>query len=76
MASVKITSGELREGDKLLISGGSTGAMELTVRGLRVDDNEVLVAGKGTEASFAVPGKVRAGDRVQILKERIAEEEI
>lgn len=76
VASVKITSGVLREGDKLLISGGSTGAMELTVRGLRVDDQEVMEAGKGTEASFAVPGKVRAGDRVQILKERIAEEEI
>lgn len=76
VASVKMQSGVLRKGDRILISGSSTGAMEVMIGELRVADSPVESACKGEEASFAVPGKVRTGDRVQILKERIAEEEV
>ncbi len=69
-AAVRMDTGVLRNGDRLLITGPATGACEVTAEGIRVDDREVMQAVKGEEVSFILKERVRPGDKVQILKER------
>lgn len=55
---------ELLEGDEVVITGPSTGAMIVTVKDLHVDGHPAQRAVKGDAITFAVPGKVRPADRL------------
>lgn len=59
-----IEAGELHIGDKLLVTGPTTGAMYLTLEEARVDLGAVEVVPKGVYVSFKVPGKVRPADKL------------
>lgn len=59
-----IEAGELHIGDKLLVTGPTTGAMYLTLEEARVDLGAVDVVPKGAYVSFKVPGKVRPADKL------------
>lgn len=59
-----IEAGELRVGDKLLVTGPTTGAMYLELEEARVDLGAVDVVPKGVYVSFKVPGKVRPADKL------------
>ena len=59
-----IEAGELHVGDKLLVTGPTTGAMYLTLAEARVDLGAVDVVPKGVYVSFKVPGKVRPADKL------------
>ncbi len=59
-----IEAGELHVGDKLLVTGPTTGAMYLTLEEARVDLGAVDVVPKGVYVSFKVPGKVRPADKL------------
>ena len=59
-----IEAGELNVGDKLLVTGPTTGAMYLDLEEARVDLGTVDVVPKGVYVSFKVPGKVRPADKL------------
>lgn len=59
-----IEAGELHVGDKLLITGPTTGAMYVDLEEARVDLGAVDTVPKGVYVSFKVPGKVRPADKL------------
>ncbi len=57
-------------GDKLLITGPTTGVIYVTAEEIHDDNGPVQVAQQGTRVSVAVPAKVRPSDKLfKILKE-------
>ena len=59
-----IEAGELHVGDKLLITGPTTGAMHVDLEEARVDLGAVDTVPKGVYVSFKVPSKVRPADKL------------
>ena len=69
VAEFQVEAHEIRVGDKLLITGPTTGAMYIdSVEEIRYDLKPVEVAKKGQRISIAVPDKVRPSDKVFILE--------
>ena len=64
VAEFKVEAGELNKGDKLLITGPTTGAVYLNADELRVDLKPVDKATKGQHVSFIVPDKIRPSDKL------------
>ena len=54
----------MQVGDKLLITGPTTGAVYLTLEEARVDLGAVERVPKGSYVSFKVPVKVRPNDKL------------
>ena len=67
VAEFLIEAAELDAGDKLLITGPTTGALFLTLDDPRVDLKTVKHVGKGTHVSFRVPQKIRPSDKLYKL---------
>lgn len=61
-------------GDKLLITGPTTGVMYVTVSEIRLELDPVQTAPKGTHVSIPVPDKVRPSDKLFLL-EKVKREE-
>lgn len=59
-----IEAAELNVGDKLLITGPTTGAMYVTLDEARVDLKPVDVVKKGVHVSFKVPDRIRPSDKL------------
>ena len=59
-----IEAGEIKAGDKILITGPTTGAVYLTLEDPRVNLKTVETVRKGDRVSFKVPGKVRPSDKL------------
>ena len=59
-----IEAGELHVGDKLLITGPTTGAMYVDLEEARVDLGAVDTVPKGVYVSFKVPAKIRPADKL------------
>ena len=64
VAEFVIESNELNVGDKILITGTTTGVIEEVVDEIRFDLEPVNCAVKGQHISFRVPGKVRPNDKL------------
>ncbi|MFP5470404.1 MAG: U32 family peptidase [Bacteroidia bacterium] len=60
----KIESHDLKKGDKILITGPTTGVIESTIDSIRINDVEVEQAGKGDEVTFAVEKMIRQSDKL------------
>ena len=69
VAEFLIEAAEIKVGDKLLITGPTTGAMYLTLEEARVDLKPVETVKKGTHVSFKVPDKIRPSDKLYIMKD-------
>lgn len=69
IAEIQFDTGSLKKGDFLLITGPTTGVLEMRVESLH-QDSEVLSAEKGTTATIPVSGKVRKNDRVYLVEKR------
>lgn len=69
VAEVRVQAGTLRVGDEIWIMGKSTGALRTTISELHIGEEgqPVPSADKGALASFPVPEKVRAGDKVYLI---------
>lgn len=65
---------EFSVGDKLLITGPTTGVMYVTVSEIRLELDPVQTAPKGTHVSIPVPDKVRPSDKLFLLEEVKREE--
>ena len=59
-----IEAGELHVGDKLLITGPTTGAMYVDLEEARVDLGAVDTVPQGVYVSFKVPDKIRPADKL------------
>lgn len=64
VAEFLIEATEISVGDKLLVTGPTTGAMYLTLDEVRYDLNPVQTARKGMHVSFKVPDKIRPNDKL------------
>lgn len=68
VAEFKIEACELHQGDKILVTGPTTGALYATVEGMRHDTPEPIEVGrKGWHISIAMP-KVRRGDMLFVIE--------
>ena len=60
---------EFSVGDRLLVTGPTTGVMYLTADEIRLELNPVQTAPKGTHVSIPVPAKIRPSDKLFLLTE-------
>jgi len=70
VAEIALQSGNLRIGDKILITGNTTGAIETFITRILHDDKDVDFAGTGIKVTVPIETKVRENDKVFVLKER------
>ena len=69
VAEFQVEAHDIKVGDKLLITGPTTGAMYIDeVKEIRYDLKPVEVAKKGQRISIAVPDKVRPNDKVFVIE--------
>lgn len=64
VAEVAVEASEIETGDKLLITGATTGVMYLDCKEIRYDLKPVQKAEKGWRISIPVTGKVRPHDKI------------
>ena len=64
IAQFLIENKELSVGDKILISGPTTGDQELTITNLFVEGNASETAKKGDQITFEVPFRIRLSDKL------------
>lgn len=67
VAEFLIEAGEIKVGEKLLITGPTTGALFLNLEDPRVDLKPVEIVKKGEHVSFKVPEKIRPSDKLYKL---------
>nr|WP_315257231.1 rhodanese-related sulfurtransferase [uncultured Flavobacterium sp.] len=60
---------EVNSGDKILISGPTTGNQELVLDRMIVDDAEVATAKTGDRVTFEVPFRIRLSDKIYKILE-------
>lgn len=68
VAEFLIEAAELHVGDKLLITGHTTGAMYVTLDEARVNLKPVDTVKKGAHVSFKVPARIRPNDKLYIIQ--------
>jgi len=59
-----VEAGEFQPGDKLLVTGPTTGALYITASDIHGDSGPVEKAAKGMRVSIPVPEKVRPSDKL------------
>ena len=64
MAEFTVEATTFQVGDRLLITGPTTGAMYVTATEIHDDNGPVQVAQQGTRVSIAVTDKVRPSDKL------------
>jgi U32 family peptidase len=69
IAQFKIEAYDIKKGDKLLITGPTTGAQELCLDELFVEDSQADKATKGDECTFKVPFRIRMSDKLYKMVE-------
>ena len=69
VAQFQIEAYDLNKGDKILITGPTTGAKELILEELFVDEKPAEKAGKGESVTFKTPFRIRLSDKLYKLVE-------
>ena len=64
VAEFLLEAGELRKGDEVIITGPTTGVLEIQVEEMQVDQQRVDIVTKGTRFSIPVPEKIRPSDKL------------
>jgi putative protease len=64
VAEIKLENGDLGKGEKILITGPSTGVLEFTTDEIRVDLRETQIALKGEFCSIKISDFLRRSDKV------------
>ncbi|HBH06531.1 MAG TPA: collagenase-like protease [Flavobacteriales bacterium] len=59
-----LKNGELQDGEEIIITGPTTGIIEMRAKSLRLDDQEVNAVKKGDRFTMPVSEKVRSADKV------------
>ena len=74
VAEFLVEAAELHVGDKLLITGHTTGAMYVNLDEARVNLKPVDTVKKGAHVSFKVPDRIRPNDKLYIMRSTGIEE--
>ena len=74
VAEFLVQAAELNAGDKLLITGPTTGAVYATLDNPYVDEKPVERVLKGEHVTFKLKEKIRENDKLYILKSVVNEE--
>lgn len=69
VAHFKMESQSVKIGDRILITGPTTGVVESSISSLRVDDKEVEQASRGEEITFPLKETIRSSDKIYKLVE-------
>ena len=69
-AQCRVQAQTLREGDTILVTGATTGAERIVVKGLRANGTETSSAEKGTDATFVSPVRLRENDKVYRIEQK------
>ena len=69
VAEFTVDAADFKLGDKLLITGPTTGVMYLDAKEIRLELEPVDYAPKGTHVSIPVPGKIRQSDKLFKLEQ-------
>jgi hypothetical protein len=67
VAEFSVEATTFKVGDRLLITGPTTGVIYVTADEIHDDNGPVEVALQGTRVSIAVPEKVRPSDKLFLL---------
>lgn len=67
IAQFKVEAQSISVGDKILITGPTTGVLEHEITSLMVDDKAVETAVRGDEITFPVPDRIRKSDKLYKL---------
>lgn len=70
IVQIYLSSGRIRENDRCLITGPTTGAVEGVISSLQVDDKKFASAEKGMYVTFPFAHTVRKNDSFFLLEER------
>ena len=70
VAEVLLQSGNLRVGQRVLITGPTTGAIEFEIPSMQVLEHPADFAGPGADVCFPLATKVRQNDKLFALKSR------
>lgn len=70
VADIKVETRPLSVGDEIMIIGNTTGVYEDFVKEIRVDNNNVSVAGKGQICSIPLHSELHRGDKLYVLKNK------
>ena len=69
VAEFTVDAADFKLGDKLLITGPTTGVMYVDAKEIRLELEPVDYAPKGTHVSIPVPGKIRQSDKLFKLEQ-------
>ena len=69
IAEFKIEAYDIKKGDKILVTGPSTGAQELEISEMFVNDNLSELAQKGDSCTIKTPFRIRLSDKLYKLVE-------
>ncbi|MFN8273716.1 MAG: peptidase U32 family protein [Flavobacteriaceae bacterium] len=69
IAEFKIEAYDIKKGDKMLITGPTTGAQEFELNDFLVNDNSADKAIKGDSCTFKVPFRIRLSDKLYKMVE-------
>jgi len=64
VAEFKIETGSLKNGEEILVTGPTTGVVEMMATGIRVTNGAVEEAFKGEYFSIHIPHKIRKNDKI------------
>ena len=69
VAEFTVEASTFRQGDKMLITGPTTGVIYVTADEIHGDDGPIVEAQQGTRVSLRVPAKVRPSDKLFKLEQ-------
>lgn len=69
IAEFKIEAYDIKKGDRMLITGPTTGAQEFELDDFLVNDAQAEKAGKGDSCTFKVPFRIRLSDKLYKMVE-------
>ncbi|MGM5482094.1 MAG: U32 family peptidase [Nanobdellota archaeon] len=69
VAEIKLETGQINKGDKLLVQGQKTGNLEVQVESIQLNDGQVSSAKKGDTIGIKSP-LIRKNDKVYVFKKR------
>lgn len=69
IAEFKIEAYDIKKGDRMLITGPTTGAQEFELDDFLVNDAQADKAGKGDSCTFKVPFRIRLSDKLYKMVE-------
>jgi len=68
VAHIRLESGKIKVGEKVLIIGETTGVVEIKIDQMKVNDVESSLAKKPDEITIQVPSPIRRNDKVYLIE--------